>query len=586
MAAQIAKVDAVLKSCYGGFAAVGAFSIFINLLALTLPLYMMQIFQRVGSSKSIETLISLTVIAICALLLSALLEIVRGNVLVSIGTKIDVGLTDSALREAIQGAGGAAGSPQTLRDLQEMRSFLSGPGVIMLFDALWVPVFIGVIYLVHPILGDIAVAGTIAMLGVAFLNDVLTRQSIRAAGEAAGAALGGAAGFARNSDTINAMGMLPSLTRRWQHHHWRSLNHMADASLRVAFLSALAAFVRRILQILLLAAGMYLVIEGDLTFGPLMAVSLIFAQGMRPVEVGIGMWRNAVSAHTSFQRVRQTLGHAPNRRRDGMSMPAPAGRLQTDRLIYTPPGQRTPILKGISFSVEPGQIFGIIGPSGAGKSTLARLIVGAIRPTAGSMRIDGFEVTEWNPDELGRFVGYLPQDVQLFAASIRDNIARMAPDPVPEAVIDAAQRAGLHEQILQMPHGYDTYINDGGIGLSGGQKQLLGLARALYSYPKILILDEPNANLDDSGESALIEAMKGAQSLGTTIVLITHRPKLLASADQILVLVDGSMQMLGPRNKVLGQYGRRAPAPQNSTSGSVHFLGETQGQAPSADAGN
>jgi PrtD family type I secretion system ABC transporter len=318
-----------------------------------------------------------------------------------------------------------------------------------------------------------------------------------------------------------------------------------------------------------MAVGTYLVIENSLTVGGMLAASILMGQGLRPVESAIGAWRSLVSARGAFRRLTEAVSTGAAARTTPMSLPIPRGHLHVDKVVFAPPGSTRPILRGVSLDIQPGQVIGIIGPSGAGKTTLARILVGALRPRSGTVRLDGAEVHTWNQVELGRHVGYLPQDVQLFNGTVRDNIARMDPEASPENVISAAQKAGLHELILQLPKGYDTDIGDAGAFLSGGQRQRLALARALYGSPRLLVLDEPNANLDPDGEQALTKAIGDAKADGRTVVVITHRPSVVSQASSLVVMQDGLVQMLGPVDQVMPKVSRQAARP---AAASVHFL--------------
>jgi ATP-binding cassette subfamily C protein/ATP-binding cassette subfamily C protein EexD len=347
--------------------------------------------------------------------------------------------------------------------------------------------------------------------------------------------------------------------------------HFTDAAgFRIGLLTITAVSLRRIIQILLMAVGTYLVIDNALTPGGMMAASILMGQGLRPVEGAIGAWRNLVTARGAFLRLKGSLAAGAAARVQPMSLPPPRGHVEVERVVYTPEGQAKPILKGVSLQVQPGQVVGIIGPSGAGKTTLARIIVGALRPRAGAVRLDGAEVHSWNQTELGRHIGYLPQDVQLLAGTVRDNIARMESDAPAEKIIEAARKAGLHDLILQLPKAYDTDIGEAGGFLSGGQRQRLALARALYGNPQLLVLDEPNSNLDPDGEQALNQAIASAKAAGTTVIVITHRPSLVAQASTIVVMNDGVVQMLGPSEQVMPKVSR--PAARAATSASVHYL--------------
>ncbi|WP_340117784.1 type I secretion system permease/ATPase [Pelagibius sp. 7325] len=549
------------------FGSVGLFSFFINLLMLTGPLYMMQVYDRVLTSGSSHTLVMLTVVAVGMILTSALLELVRARVFVRIGSRLDRRLNgrlfEGMLRRHLQHSESV--EPQPLRDLETLRGFLTGNGLLSFFDAPWTPLFLAIIFVLHPYLGLVSLAGAVVLFALAVLSELATRGPLREAGRDSAAAHGFTENTLRNAEVIEAMGMLPGLQRRWLARHQAALAAQAKASDRGGILTAGAKFVRPVLQVAILGTGAYLALQQEITPGVMIAASIMMGRALAPVEGAIGNWRSFVLARAARTRLKSFL-EDDRRPAPSMPLPRPKGTIAVEKLVAAPPGVTKPVLKGISFGLEAGEGLGIIGPSAAGKSTLARLLVGIWAPASGAVRLDGADVSEWNHVELGPHLGYLPQDVELFDGTVAENIARFA-EPDPRAVVEAAQRAGVHEMILHLGEGYDTRIGLGGAALSGGQRQRIGLARALYGNPALVVLDEPNANLDSEGEEALRRAVKAMKAQGTTVVLIAHRPAILGSMDKLLVLRDGLIEHFGATPEVLPKVTRAVPKPPKPAKG-------------------
>ncbi|MDJ0894330.1 MAG: type I secretion system permease/ATPase [Alphaproteobacteria bacterium] len=544
---------------------VGLFSMVINGLMLVGPLYMLQIYDRVLASSSVPTLLYLTLAAVGLILTASLLEFVRARVLVRLSGQLDEelgGTIFAGLVSHVLQRPGTGGQAQPLRDLDSLRVFLTGPGLISLFDAPWAPLFLAVIFIMHPVLGLVALAGAILLFAAALANELMTRDPLRRASSHEIGAMRFAESALRNAEVIEAMGMLPGLRRRWLNRHRNGLALQSRASDRAGFIAALTKFVRPSLQIAMLGTGAYLAIHQIITPGVMIAASIIMGRALAPVEGAIHHWRNVVMARTAHRRLKDFLGDVV-KRNSTLPLPRPEGRLAVEKLVAAPPGAKVPVLKGISFRIEPGESLGIIGPSAAGKSTLARLMVGVWRPASGSVRLDGADVADWDHLRLGPHVGYLPQDVELFDGTVAHNIARFT-KPEPEEVIAAARKAGVHDMILRLPDGYSTLIGEGGAILSGGQRQRLGLARALYRDPAFIVLDEPNANLDGEGEGALREALSELKERGTTVVVIAHRPSILASVDKLLLLRDGLIEMFGPREELAPKVTRPVREPANA----------------------
>lgn len=550
-----------LDACRGGFVAIAIFSMCINLLMLTAPLYMLQLFDRVLASRSGDTLVLLTIIAATAILTLALLDAVRGQAMVRIGSWLDRRVSGEVLSASIAATldKGADPSIQGLRDLQTFRTFLTGPAVFPIMDAPWTPMFLAVIFMLHPILGFLSLGGAVILFSLALANELTTRKLLLLSGGASIRALHQAEAAVRNADVIEAMGMMPSLIRRWHQRNTESIKLQALASQRSGSITAASKFIRLVLQIGILGVGAWLAIQQELSPGSMIAASIIMGRALAPVEQAIGSWRSAIAARNAYHRVRQQLAEAVPRGQ-GMPLPPPTGALAVEGLSYIHPGSENPVLRNVEFALQPGEVMGLIGPSAAGKTTLARLMVGNLRPRAGHVRLDGAEISAWDPEDRGQYIGYLPQDVELFAGTVRENIARMS-EGSPESVVAAARLADVHEIVLGLQGGYDAEIGQGGMVLSGGQRQRLALARAVYGNPKFVVLDEPNANLDHVGEEALVRTIDTLKESGVTLVVIAHRPSVLRHVDKILVLRDGQVQMFGPRDEVMQKVSGQAPPP-------------------------
>ncbi len=537
--------DAVAR-CRAGLALVAGFSLGVNLLMLTLPLYMLQLFDRVIGGRSAETLLYLTLIAGAALLALGVLEAVRGRVMGTLGAWLEGRLGAPLLIASIR----AGASVQPLRDLATLRGFLTGSAVFPIMDAPWTPLFIAVIFLLHPLLGWASLAGAVLLFALAVTNDLSQRRPTAGAQAFIVAGLREGDAAVRNADVVLAMGMAGNLAKRWEGTTGQALDHLVRAGNRGGALSALSKFLRLALQIGMLGAGAGLILQGELTPGGMIAGSVLLGRALAPVDQAIGSWKLAIAARAAYGRIRQSLAAAETG--PGMPLPRPQGALTAEGLAYVHPGAGEPMLRGVDFRLAPGESLGVIGPSASGKTTLARLLVGNIRPGAGHLRLDGADLWRWDGDALGAHLGYLPQDVELFDATVRENIARMG-DGDADAVIAAAKRAGAHEMIIKLPQGYDTVIGEGGAVLSGGQRQRVALARVLYGAPSLVVLDEPNANLDLPGEAALIDTLDSLKRDGVTTVVIAHRPSILRHVDQVLVLREGRPPAIGPADEILSR---------------------------------
>ena len=545
------EIEQALQIFKRTFITVGVFSAITNLLALVPSLYMMQVYDRVLASRNELTLLMLTVLMLGAYLLLASLELIRSFVLVRVGARFDMQMNKrvytAAFEQNLKQSGVNAG--QALSDLTNLRQFLTGSALFAFFDAPWFPFYLIVIFLFQPSLGFLALAGTIILVILAVANERVSRKPLSEANSMSIEANTLATNNLRNAEVIESMGMLPNLMRRWFKLHSKFLNLQAEASHKAGVVSSVTKFVQMSLQSLVLGLGAILVIEGKMSGGMMIAASILVGRSMQPVQQLIGVWKTVSGTRSAYGRLVTLLGANPAREA-GMALPKPTGTLTVEGVTAAPPGVKNPILRNVSFGIMPGDILGVIGPSGSGKSTLARLLIGVWPAMMGKVRLDGADIYHWNKSELGPHLGYLPQDIELFAGTIAENIARFG-DVDSEQVVLAAKRAGVHDMILHMPEGYDTRLGDGGSGLSGGQKQRLGLARAMYGDPSLLVLDEPNSNLDEAGEAALVTALRDLRERGKTIVLITHRTSAISITTKLLLMREGQVGMFGPTAKVL-----------------------------------
>ncbi|MBK1735062.1 type I secretion system permease/ATPase [Halorhodospira abdelmalekii] len=541
-------------------ATVALFSFFINILMLVPPIFMLQMFDRVLSSGSVPTLVMLLVVAIGLLIVLGLLEWSRNRVLVRVGGRFDQMLNrrlfDATFFRALRRPEGATTQP--LQDMTTLRQFMTGQGVFAFFDAPWTPLFLAVIWLFHPLLGALATIAAVILFAMAYTNEVITRKPLSAANARYNQESDFTSANLRNAEVLEAMGMTGRLRQRWQGMHNEVLNLQAVASDRSANLTSASKSLRLIAQVGILACGAWLAVEQVITPGVMIAASIIMARALAPIDQAMGVWRGFIGARNAWSRLNDVLAGTPERT-EHMELPQPRGQVSVENLVVVPPGARTPALRGVDFELEPGSALGVVGPSAAGKSTLARAMVGVWPSYAGSVRIDGAEVQHWNREQIGAHTGYLPQDVELFDGTIAENIARFG-EVEPRLVVEAARKAGLHEMILRLPEGYDTRIGIQSGALSAGQRQRVALARAVYGSPRLVVLDEPNSNLDQAGEEALTDTVRRLREEGCTVVLIAHRPAVLSAVEQILVLRDGKVATLGPRQEVLNRLTRASNA--------------------------
>lgn len=541
----------ILTTFKGTFKTVGFFSAIINLLMLVPSLYMLQVYDRVLQSRNEITLVMLTLLMLGAYGLMSALEFIRSFVLIRLGAKLDMQMNKriytAAFEQNLKRGGGNAG--QALQDLTQIRQFLTGNGLFAFFDAPWFPVYLAVIFMFDVYLGLFALGAVIIMVILAYVNEQVSKKPLAEASTMSIMSSNLATNNLRNAEVIEAMGMLPNLMSRWYKLHAKFLNLQAEASEKSGMVTAASKFVRISVQSLVLGFGALLVIENKMTPGMMIAGSILLGKATGPIDQLIGVWKQWSSVKSAYERLNELLSNNPVREA-GMELPKPNGQVAVEAVTAAPPGSTVAVLKNLSFGLNPGDVLGVIGPSGSGKSTLARLLVGVWPAAVGKVRLDGADIYQWNKDQLGPHIGYLPQDIELFGGTVAENIARFG-EVDSEKVITAAKRAGVHDLILHFPKGYDTMLGDGGAGLSGGQKQRIGLARAMYDDPSMLVLDEPNSNLDDVGEQALLAALNDLRQRGKTIILVTHRQSVLGITNKLLLLRDGVAQAFGPRDQVL-----------------------------------
>ncbi len=545
------EVAQVLASFKKTFRNIGVFSAVINMLMLMPAIYMLQLYDSVLTSRNEMTLLMLTLIVLGAYIFMGALEYVRSFVLIRVGAQLDMKLNKrvytAAFEQNLKQGDGNAG--QALKDLTNLRQFLTGNALFAFFDAPWFPIYLFVIFMFHPALGVFALCGTAILIALAYINEKVSHHPLTEANSMAVASTNIATNNLRNAEVIEAMGMLPNIQARWYKLHSRFLNLQAEASEKAGIVTALSKSFTVALQSLILGLGALLVLDNSITPGMMIAGSILFGRAVAPVQLLISVWKQIGGTRSAYERLTKLLEQNPAREA-GMALPKPKGAVSVENVTAIPPGGKVPVIKGLTFSLAAGEVLGIIGPSGSGKSTLARLLVGVWPAAAGKVRLDGADVYLWNKDELGPSIGYLPQDIELFAGTVSENIARFGEIDA-EKVILAATRAGVHEMILKMPEGYDTALGDGGAGLSGGQKQRLGLARTMYDDPSLIVLDEPNSNLDDAGEQALLTALVDLRQRGKTIVLITHRTSIVSVTTKLLLLQDGTAKLFGPTNQII-----------------------------------
>jgi ATP-binding cassette subfamily C protein len=550
-----------LSACRGAFVTVALFSGAINVLMLTGSLYMMQVYDRVLPSRSIPTLVSLTIIVAAVYAVQGFLDSIRGRMLVRIGYSLDEALNgrvfEAVVRLPLKVRSGADGL-QPIRDLDQLRGFLSSQGPTALFDLPWMPLYLGLCFAFHFWIGATALAGAIVLIALTLLTELLARAPSRAGSMHGATRLALAEASRRNAEALEAMAMTRWLAARWSLANEGYMDAHQRASDVAANLGGLSRVLRMMLQSAVLGVGAYLVIHQEASPGVIIASAILTSRALAPVDLAIANWRAFVAARQSWARLSQVVGRLAADP-EPLALPAPSKSLTVEALSVAPPGEQKLVVRDVGFRLERGQALGIIGPSASGKSSLARAIVAVWQPARGIVRVDGAALEQW-PD-LGRHIGYLPQDVELFDGTVAQNIARFEPEPDPAAIIAAAQAADVHELILRLPDGYETAIGESGMALSAGQRQRLGLARALYRDPFLVVLDEPNSNLDAEGDQALAQAIVGVRKRGGILIVIAHRPSALAAVDLVLAMANGQAQAFGPKEEILRKVLRPAANP-------------------------
>lgn len=544
-------LDAAAQSVRSPVIVVGVLSFFLNVLAFVSPLFMLQVYDRVLTSRNETTLVMLGGIAVALLLAYGFIEKYRHEILVHAATKYDAMVAgsgfDVALRSALQAKGGQ--HAQILRDVDALREFIGGYGILTLLDTPWVPVFMGVCFLFHPVIGTVALGGAAAIFALAWLNDRVTSKALTKASILNIASYDNLAGSLRNAEAIVGMGMGPAFRERWLARHSEAMASNVEANERGGGLLAVSKFLRAVLQVLILAVGAWLVIEQQISAGVMFAASLMMGKALAPVEQAVAQWKSFIAARSAHTRLSATFRAFPEPEKR-MELPAPEGHIAVENVTITVPGTQTILVRNASFSLKAGEILAIVGPTGSGKSTLARAIVGAWPVAGGAIRIDNSDIRHWDTVQIGSHLGYLPQDVELFEGTVAENIARFG--GVSDAsVVAAARMAQAHELIQRLPGGYQTDVGQDGVGLSGGQRQRVGLARAIYGDPAVIVLDEPNSNLDGEGDNALVQALGAFKAAGKTVIVVSHKPNILGVVDKLLIMQGGMTHKFGSRDEIL-----------------------------------
>lgn len=553
-----------LKETKRYFIYAGIFSAAVNLLQLAPVIYMLQVYDRVMSSGSLSTLGSLTLILVALLIAMGGFEWVRTMILISASNKIETSLrkrvSDASFKRALLGGGSA----QAVTDLSSLRQFLTGNGLFAFFDAPWFPIYVGIMFMFHPWFGVSAIFAGIVMVALAYINEKATSKKLQEANALSGRVTAQLNGTLRNAEVIAAMGMNGAIRDRQEKSSDEVLRLQTAASKRAGVIGNFSKSFRMIMQSLLLGLGALLALRQEISPGMVIAGSLLLGRALAPIDMLVGTWKGFAVARAQYDRLGQLLTNIPGEI-DTMSLPAPTGVLTTEQVVVVPPGARVAAVKGVTIQVEAGEALGIVGPSASGKSSLARALLGIWPAYSGKVRLDGADIGAWNREELGPYIGYLPQDIELFDGTISENICRFGEKDAGK-IVQAAQLAGVHDLILHLPNGYDTVIGGAGGVLSGGQRQRVGLARAVYGSPRFMVLDEPNSNLDDQGEKELVQALNRVKESGCTVVVITHRTMVLQCVDKILVMKEGAAVAFGPKDEVLASLMAPAQPPQLAAS--------------------
>lgn len=562
-------VVSALRSCRGAFGTVALFSGAINILMLSGSFYMLQVYDRVLTSRSVPTLIGLSLLLLAAYALQGFLDAIRVRMLARIGARFDEQVSPAAFAASqklpLLGIP-TAQALQPIRDLDHIRGFLSSLGPTALFDIPWMPLFFAGCFLLHPWLGWLALGGGGVIILLTLVTEYRGRESNKSLMSSSMRRQAIADSSGRHAEALTAMGMAPAFQRKWHEANLRLVRDGLTGSDASSGIGSFAKVFRMVLQSAVLGLGAYLALNDQVSGGAMIAASIMTSRALAPIEVAVAHWKGFIASREGFKRLTQTLDTAAFLGRERTALPAPRRAISVANLIVAAPGRQTPILQGVTFRLDAGQGLGVIGPSASGKSTLVRAVTGVWRPLKGEVRLDGSALDQWDHAELGRHIGYLPQDIALFDGTVAENISRFSPEATAEAIIAAAEAAGAHEMIAKLEQGYDTPIGENGAALSGGQRQRIGLARALYGEPFLVVLDEPNSNLDREGDEALTHAVRGVRDRGGIVIVVTHRPTAIAGVDHVAMMADGRLEVFGPKDevlqKVLRQVGRPAQ-PQN-----------------------
>lgn len=561
------ELELALRACKRYFIYAGVFSAAVNILMLTPIIYMLSVYDRVVSSGSLSTLSMLTLLMVALLLALGGFEWVRSQILISASNRLETLLrkrvSDATFKRSLL-TGGMVSNAQPVSDLTGLRQFLTGNGLFAFFDAPWFPIYIGIMFMFHPWFGVAGIVSGIVMVALAFATETATNKLLAEANTESSRVSNQFQGSLRNAEVVAAMGMADDIRTRQDRLFNQVLEKQTEASQKSSLLSGISKSFRMIVQSLLLGMGAYLALNQEISPGMMIAGSLLLGRALAPIDMLVGTWKGFSVARAQYARLQELLQQVPAEA-ETMSLPAPKGDLSVEQVSVVPPGSQNVVVRAVSFNLEAGEALGIVGPSASGKSTLARTILGIWPTYAGKVRLDGADISSWNRTELGPHIGYLPQDIELFDGSIAENIARFR-EADSEAIVAAAKLAGVHEMILRLPNGYDTVIGGAGGMLSGGQRQRIGLARAVYGNPKLMVLDEPNSNLDDQGEKELVEALRRIKAEGCTIVVITHRTMVLQCVDKILVMKEGAAVSFGPKDQVLASLTAPAAVPKSAAN--------------------
>lgn len=548
---ELSEIQKALAAMRRSFINVGAFSFFINLLMLVPPLYMLQVYDRVIASRSEDTLIMITLIVVWLFLAMGFLEFIRSRMLIRIGNRLDNSLNQDLFSSMFKRAVNEPGqvNAQPLNDMTSVRQFLTGNGLFAFFDSPWLPIYIAILFLFHPYFGIFGIVAVVILFALAVLNEVLTKRLLKEANQESMASVNYAASCVKNAEVVAAMGMEQNLKNKWLERHLSFLKKQGEASDKASVLTNMSKNLRLMFQSLILGLGAYLAIQSEITPGMMIAGSILLGRALAPLDLLIGSWKGFSSARTSYERLNELFNKYPAKD-ETMALPDPQGNVLCEGMMLVPPGGQSAVVRGVSFGLKKGESLAIIGPSAAGKSSVLRGLLGVWPLLAGKVRLDGADIHQWDKNHLGRHIGYLPQDIELFEGTIAENIGRFGElDPL--KVVEAAKMAGVHEMILRLPQGYDTRLASGSSGLSGGQRQRIGLARALYGSPRLVVLDEPNSNLDESGETALSQALETLKTQEVTVVVVSHKKPVLKQMDKILLMAEGQVKAFGERDEVL-----------------------------------